>query len=60
MKIKLLTARASAAGAQNVGDEVEVSDAEARRLIEAGAAEPVREARPEKAVPRRRAEKAAG
>ena len=53
MKVILLEPRASAAGAQNAGDEIEVSDAEAKRLIEAGTARPVRAAsksKPEKAV----------
>ena len=42
MKIKLLVSRASADGAQNRGDEIEVSSDEAKRMIEAGQAEPVR------------------
>lgn len=58
MKVRLLQARASAMGAQNVGDEVEVSDAEAKRMIEAGTAVPVREVKPEKAVSRAKPEKA--
>ncbi|WP_424967332.1 hypothetical protein [Dinoroseobacter sp. S375] len=58
MKVKLLVARASAAGAQNVGDEIEVSSDEARRLIEAKQAAPVRSAAPQKAVKRSKAEKA--
>lgn len=58
MKIKLLTARASVTGSQNAGDEVEVSDAEAKRMIEAGTAVPVREVKPEKAVSRAKPEKA--
>jgi hypothetical protein len=59
MKVKLLVARATATGAENRGDVVDVSNAEAVRMIEAGQAEPVREAAPERAVPRSRAEKAA-
>ncbi len=59
MKIELLTARAAAGGSQNRGDVVEVSDAEAKRLIEAGQAVPVRSAaKPETAIPKRKAEKA--
>lgn len=58
MKIKLLVARAASSGAQNRGEEIEVSDAEAIRMIEAGQAEAVRQAVPEKAVVRPRAEKA--
>lgn len=53
MKIKLLVARATATGAENRGDVVEVSADEAVRMIEAGQAEPVREApAPERAVKR--------
>lgn len=53
MKIRLLTARATLVGSQNRGDVIEVSDAEAVRMIEGGQAEPVREAKqPEKAVRR--------
>lgn len=60
MKVILLQARAAAVGPQNVGDEIEVSDAEAKRLIEAGTAKPVRAAKSaEKAVKRPAAEKAA-
>lgn len=44
MKIRLLTSRVGAAGAQNRGDEIEVEAAEAARMIEAGQAEPVRAA----------------
>lgn len=58
MKVTLLTARATATGSQNVGDEVEVSDAEGQRLVEAGIAKPVRATKPEKAVTRKRPEKA--
>ena len=51
MKIKLLTSRAGVGFSQNVGDEIEVSDAEARRMIEAGQAAPVRTGKaPERAV----------
>jgi hypothetical protein len=53
MKIRLLTARATATGAQNRGDTIDVPEAEAIRMIEGGQAEPVREQRePEKAVRR--------
>lgn len=59
MKIKLLTSRATAEGAQNRNDEIDVPDAEAKRLIEAGQAEPVRSgSRPETATPKRKPEKA--
>jgi len=58
MQIKLLMARATATGSQNRGDVVDVSDAEAVRMIEAGQAQPVRAAQPEKAIARRNVEKA--
>lgn len=58
MKVRLLEARASADGAQNVGDEVEVTADEAKRMIEAGTAAPVRDVKPEKAVSRAKPEKA--
>lgn len=58
MKIRLLVSRSGPAGAQNRGDEIEVGDAEAIRMIEAGQAEPMREAPVERAVKRPRAEKA--
>ena len=59
MKIKLLVARATATGAENRGDEIEVGDAEAIRMIEAGQAEPVRGAAPERAIKPAKAERAA-
>lgn len=59
MKIELLTSRATAEGSQNRGDVIEVSDAEAKRLIEAGQAKPLRSASaPETATPKRKPEKA--
>lgn len=58
MKLKLLVSRATANGPENRGDVIDVSDAEAIRMIEAGQAEPVREVAPERAVHRPRAEKA--
>lgn len=58
MKVKLLVARAAATGSENRGDVVDVSDAEAVRMIEAGQAEPVRGQEPEKAVRNARTEKA--
>lgn len=60
MKLKLLVSRCGPLGAQNAGDEIEVDEAEAVRMIEAGQAVAVRTAPPEKAVRRRRSEKAAG
>lgn len=53
MKVILLEPRAAATGAQNPGDQIEVSDAEAKRLIESGTARPIRatsKSKPEKAV----------
>lgn len=53
MKIKLLVSRATASGAQAIGDEIDVDRATAIRMIEAGQAAPVRSAPPpEKAVKR--------
>jgi len=43
MKVKLLVGRASESHADNPGDVITVDDAEGRRLIEKGRAEPVRE-----------------
>lgn len=58
MKIKLLVSRAGPGGCQDVGDEIEVGDAEGVRMIEAKQAEPVRSVPVERAVPKRKAEKA--
>lgn len=58
MKIELLVARATAAGSENRGDVIEVSDAEAIRMIEAGQAVAVRSVKPETAVKPARTEKA--
>lgn len=58
MQVKLLAARATATGAENRGDIVEVSENEAIRMIEAGQAEPVRAADPERAVAKRKSERA--
>lgn len=58
MKIKMLVSRAGPLGADNRGDVVEVADAEAIRMIEAGQAEAVRSVAPEKAVNRAKPEKA--
>ena len=57
MQIKLLTARATATGSENRGDVVDVSDAEAVRMIESGQAEPFRAVKSEKAVKRSGAER---
>lgn len=58
MKVKLLTSRADAARAYNAGEEIEVPDAEAARMIEAGQAAPVRQEKRETAARKPRAEKA--
>lgn len=50
MKVRLLTSRVGTKFSQNRGDEVDVSDAEAVRMIEAGQAEAIRVAKPETAV----------
>lgn len=51
MKIKMLVSRSGADGAVDAGDEIEVDAAEAKRMIEAGQAQPVRTGKkPEKAV----------
>jgi hypothetical protein len=42
MKIKMLTSMSGPTLQRNHGDEIEVPDAEAKRLIEAGFAAPVR------------------
>lgn len=60
MKVELLVSRSGPGGAQNVGDVVEVSDAEAKRLMEHDPpwARPVRTApEPERATPRRKAKR---
>lgn len=60
MQVRLLTARAAATGSQNVGDVVDVSDAEAKRMIDDGQAAPLdRAPRAERAVSRAKPEKAA-
>jgi hypothetical protein len=58
MQVKLMVARATATGSQDRGDVIEVSAGEAARMIEAGQAEPVRGAVPERAEKKPRAEKA--
>lgn len=50
MKIKLLVSRAGPAGVQNRGDEIDVSAAEAERMIAAGQAVPFVEREVERAV----------
>ncbi len=57
MKVKLTQSRAGIGFAQGVGDEIEVSVAEAERMIDAGQAVPVRAVRTEKATSKRKAER---
>ena len=59
MKIKLLTARATVSGSENRGDIIEVPSDEAERMIAAGQAEIVRNAKPEKAIRKPTFERAA-
>lgn len=57
MLVKMLVSRAGPGGA-SAGDEIEVSTDEAQRMIERGQCQPVRTKRPERAVARKKAEKA--
>lgn len=59
MLVRLCVPRASIAGAQDIGDILDVPDDEAFRMFAKGHAEPVRQAAKETAVPRRKAERAA-
>lgn len=59
MEIKLLVPRATATGPENAGDVIEVSAETAERMVAAGQAEYIRQAKREKAVRRPRSEKAA-
>ena len=58
MKIELLTSRSGPAGVQNRGDVVDLPDAEAKRMIDAGQAQPVRRSKPETTTPKGQPEKA--
>jgi len=58
MKIKLLTSRSGIDFSQNMGDEIDVSDAEAVRMIESGQAVAVRSAGKETAAKKSAPEKA--
>ena len=58
MQVKLIVSRATATGAENRGDIVEVSADEGQRMIDAGQAEILRSNTPEKAVKRTKSEKA--
>ena len=59
MKIKLLTGLSGPDCSYSPGDEAEFPNDEAKRLIEAGFAEPVREQKTERATAKVQAEKAA-
>lgn len=55
MKVRLQIPRSGPAGSYGIGDEIEVSDAEAKRLIESNKAAPARDApEPERAVTRKK------
>lgn len=58
MLVRLLIGRATLAGSQDMGDEIDVPADEAVRMIDAGQAEAVRRVTPEKAVKRTKPEKA--
>jgi len=45
MKIKLLTALSTLKGSYSAGEEIEISDKEAKALIKKGLAEPVKRVR---------------
>ena len=58
MLVRLLVPRATVQGPQEVGLEMDVPAAVADRMVAAGHAELVRAAKPERAVTRRKSEKA--
>lgn len=58
MKLRLLVSRADARTAYAPGDEIDVPAAEARRMIDAGQAVPVRAGKAERAIATPAAEKA--
>jgi len=58
MRVKLLISRATLRGGEVAGDEIDVPDDEARRMIAKGQAQPVRAVKPERAIPKRKSEKA--
>lgn len=60
MRVKMLISRSGSDGVLNRGDEADIEDAEAIRMIEAGQCEPVRKARQQRAVPDVGPEQAAG
>ena len=58
MKLKLLTPRSGLTGAQNMGDIIDVDDAEGKRMIAAGQAVEAKAPVAEKAVKAAKAERA--
>lgn len=58
MKVKLLVSRCGPDVSQNAGDEIEVSDAEGKRMIEADQAVPVRSEKKQTATRKFTTEKA--
>ena len=58
MKVELTISRAGFDFVQNAGDQVEVSNEEAKRMIDNGSAIPVRAAKVEKATKSTKREKA--
>jgi len=59
MRVRLLVSRSGSDGTFSPGDEIEVSAAEGKRMIEAGQCEPVREKNGETATKKTTGEKAA-
>lgn len=59
MKLKLKVSRAGAGFCQNVGDEIEVENAEGLRMIEAGQAVEILSVKKEFATTKTKSEKAA-
>ena len=58
MRIELLTSHMTHVGPFNLGDKIDVPDDQAIRMIEAGEAVPVRTVEPERAVRKKKAERA--
>jgi len=58
MKVRLLTSMAGIDFSHNQGDEIDCNEAEAKRFIEAGIAEPITAPKIERAVAKTRTKKA--
>lgn len=58
VKVKLVVSRIGPGGSFNPGDVIDVPADEAQRMVAAGQCEMLRAAKPEKAVSRRKSEKA--